>query len=77
MLVVDVQWRTAKGERLTVIGLGGILCSGSAGRVLINVKRDVVMEKGKTDCDVVVVRRSGEKMVSLRKTTEGEMLCID
>ena len=55
-------------------------------RVLGEAKRDaeVKVVKGawkgssvKRDCDAAVVRRLGERMVSLRKMTDGEALCIN
>ena len=86
VLVVGAQWRTAKGERFTIIGLGGVLHSDCAVRVLGEAKRDAEVEvvegawKGSSverDCDAAVVRRLGERMVSLRKTTDGEVLYIN
>jgi hypothetical protein len=41
VLVVGAQWRTARGERFMIIGLGGVLHSDGAARVLGEVKRDV------------------------------------
>jgi hypothetical protein len=81
VLVVGAQWRTAKGERFTIVGLGGVLHSDGAARVLGEAKRDAEVKamegawKGSSverDCDAVVVRRLGERMVSLKKTTDGE-----
>jgi hypothetical protein len=86
VLAVGAQWRTAKGERFTIIGLGGVLHSDCAVRVLGEAKRDAEVNvvkgawKGSSverDCNAAVVRRLGERMVSLRKTTNGEALCIN
>jgi hypothetical protein len=89
VLVVGAQWREAKGERFTVVGLGGVLHSGSSddvGRVLGDAKRDVEVEvmqgawKGTSverDFDAAVVKRLGAKIVSLRMTTDGEALYMD